>query len=222
MHISDLGSFEYLRYNFHMDKIMDSGRSKRYARAFATDDEQIKKAISASRMHIFSKKQKDSEYKLFIPFITDILDKTENKIEKAIIFDEKGKKIFEKYGTKSSVSFTIQELNQMSGYRLIHNHPSGNTLSYQDIVLAINSRLKEIIAISDKYIYRLKISKTLNIDEIAVKYKEAKMIAEPASLRLYKKSLFTKEQLKLEFEHMIMSIFSDITKGVSYEQTKYK
>ncbi|MEA1955268.1 MAG: hypothetical protein U9N02_02100 [Campylobacterota bacterium] len=39
--------------------------------------------------------------------------------------------------------------------------------------------------------------------------------------KIYHLDIFFKELSIIEFEHILMSNFSNITKGISYEQTRY-
>ncbi|WP_297432432.1 hypothetical protein [Sulfurimonas sp.] len=110
----------------------------------------------------------------------------------------------------------------MNGKALIHNHPSGQTLSFEDVLLAIRGELKEIVAFSGKGTYfKLIIKDKLDINDIRIQYAQAKKEAASVINTLVSKGVFTKEQADLEYKHFIMSLFSQKIKGVRYEQTQY-
>lgn len=68
-----------------------------------------------------------------------------------------GKFLFENRGTATFVSFTKDQLSQMRGAVLTHNHPSGNSFSDQDVLLAHQVGMQEVRAIApDGTVYRLR------------------------------------------------------------------
>jgi hypothetical protein len=70
------------------------------------------------------------------------------QIEHGAFFDAKGTVILAKQGLQSSVGFTPTELQQVKGALFSHNHPSGNSFSAGDIVLASECKLVELRAVS--------------------------------------------------------------------------
>jgi len=111
----------------------------------------------------------------------------------------------------------------MKGHNLIHNHPSGSTLSYQDIILAIEVELKEILAFSKKGIYyRLVFKNKLDIKDFSLKYKEAFLEAKYVINELVNNHILTKNQADFEFKSLVISLFANSTKGVYYEETRYR
>ncbi len=202
--------------------LADSGREKRYNKAIASGDEKIQEIVTLSKKHIFSKGYRTDEYKFYEPFKSKILRDTQNYKEKAIIVDDNGTIIFEKSGTSTAIQFSQSELSRMKGYKLIHNHPSGATLSFQDVMLAMEYELKEIVAVSGKGIYyRLIIKSKKKVNELVLQYDIAKKEASAIMYKLVSDGIFTKKQADLEYQHFVMSIFTNSIKGISYEQTKY-
>jgi len=202
--------------------LADSGREKRYNKAIASGDAKIQAIIALAKKHIFSKGYKIDEYKFYEPFRSKILRDTQNYKEKAIIVDDNGTIIFEKSGTATAIEFSQSELSKMKGHRLIHNHPSGATLSFQDVMLAMQYELKEIVAVSGKGIYyRLTIISKKKENELMLQYNIAKKEASSIVYKLVNDEIFTKKQANLEYQHFVMSIFANSIKGISYEQTKY-
>jgi len=213
-----------LGYNSGMENniLSDSGQQNRYAKAKAIGDVGIIKVIEISQNHIFLKKNKHLEYAKYEVFRDKILSDTKNQFEKAIIFDSAGKIILEKKGLVDKVVFSLDEIKLMDGNYLIHNHPTGKSLSYQDITLAVNAGIKEIVALGGyKNFYRLVIKNNPNIKDIMLKYKIARKEATEVTRKLYQNKIVSQKQGIIEFEHILMSIFSSITKDISYEYTKY-
>ena len=75
--------------------------------------------------------------------------------ETAGVYSSDGKLLFTKDGTKSSVKFTIDELNQLNGATLTHNHPSGTSFSRDDIKLFLNEKVKEIRAVDSEFVHSM-------------------------------------------------------------------
>lgn len=75
--------------------------------------------------------------------------------EIAQLYDEKGDALFKKEGTTRAVNFTENEIKQMSGGVLTHNHPNGSCFSPQDINMLRRGKLAEIRAVTQQGIYQL-------------------------------------------------------------------
>jgi len=71
------------------------------------------------------------------------------KFESAGLFDKKGNLIFKKDGATQSVKFSDDELEQMIGKYLTHNHPLDQSFSPEDIYVLATSGLFEIRAVSE-------------------------------------------------------------------------
>jgi hypothetical protein len=54
--------------------------------------------------------------------------------------------VWRKRGVRDAVYFSDDEIDQMRGATLVHNHPSSRSLSGNDLFLALKSGLKEIVA----------------------------------------------------------------------------
>ncbi|HJA31759.1 MAG TPA: phage minor capsid protein [Candidatus Eisenbergiella pullicola] len=78
------------------------------------------------------------------------------KREKAVLYDNRGRRIFQKNGQKHSISFTEKEIGNMKGGVLTHNHPGGATFSPADINMLRTSGLAEIRAVGRDGVYVLK------------------------------------------------------------------
>jgi len=80
--------------------------------------------------------------------------------EHGYAFDARGNKIFDKVGERAQVSFTEEEFNRIKGARLFtHNHPSGRSLSADDIKVLVRGQLDEMRAAGDQYVYSMKFNK---------------------------------------------------------------
>ena len=211
-------------YNLDMEKyiLADTGREKRYNKALSLDDIHVNSVIEVAKKHIAKGNRNLKTFKNYEKYRSKILADTHNYKEKAIVFDDSGVLILEKLGNNKAIRFTEKEVSLMRGKSLIHNHPSGQTLSFEDVLLAINGGLKEIVAFTGKGTYfKLIVKDNLDINDIRVQYVQAKKDAASVINTLISKGVFTKEQADLEYKHFIMSIFSQKTKGVKYEQTRY-
>lgn len=80
---------------------------------------------------------------------------TEKATEEAVCCTKSGKKIFSKTGGSDRVDFTPEELLQMKGAILTHNHPSGGTFSCDDVALFTKHGLFRIRAAGEKTTYQL-------------------------------------------------------------------
>jgi NAD+--asparagine ADP-ribosyltransferase len=88
----------------------------------------------------------------------------DRKTEKAYIFDNEGKVVFEKSGNKTGVKFTTDELSKMKGNVLTHNHPNGTSFSSEDIKVACDWNLKEVRAVGNNNIYAMKMKDGSNFN----------------------------------------------------------
>lgn len=62
-------------------------------------------------------------------------------------FDSAGRRLFAKPGDADKVGFTRSEIARLPGTVLVHNHPNGSSLSYQDAMFAEKHRLAQIVAV---------------------------------------------------------------------------
>lgn len=97
------------------------------------------------------------------------------KKEKAVLYDASGNRIFQKAGQTHSVSFTQEEIVQMRGGVLTHNHPGGASFSPADINMLRQSGLREIRAVGRDGVYSMKQPKVwdkriLSLKEIQEQY----------------------------------------------------
>ena len=90
--------------------------------------------------------------------------------EEAVLIDRiTGTVIWRKAGGATGVGFTAQEVAQMTGNILTHNHPggwrfspedprrSGNSFSWDDVDLFVRARLVELRAISPGYLHVIRL-----------------------------------------------------------------
>lgn len=110
----------------------------------------------------------------FAKFLSDFEGEiTKQNYETAGVFKD-GKKILIKDGKKSSVGFTKAEIRQMEGGMLTHNHPGDpklfvKTFSGADIkMLVTHSKLKEIRAVSEEYVYIMSNDNSAKMTQAAV------------------------------------------------------
>ncbi|MEA3228523.1 MAG: hypothetical protein U9P38_05545, partial [Campylobacterota bacterium] len=147
-----------------------------------------------------------------------ILLDTQNYKEKAIVIDANYSVIFEKMGERNSVVFTDEELKLMNGCTLIHNHPSGMTLSEADIKLALHYNLKEIVAFSSKgKFYKLTINDKHDKKELVLNYLNAKIEVQRVMLELSRTNQISREYIKAEHQNFVISLFANSAKGIKYE-----
>lgn len=76
-------------------------------------------------------------------------------IEYAGLYSRDGTFIFSEIGTKDSVGFTAEQLDQMTGGILTHNHPNERSFSIDDIRLFLNNNLAEVRVVTDEFIYSM-------------------------------------------------------------------
>lgn len=91
---------------------------------------------------------------------SSFIDSIQNhRTEVGGLFDKDGN-LLEKYDTGYAHSVDVPEnvRNELVGKEFIHNHPSGQTFSENDVKFALRYKLSAITAVDDKYIYRLKLN----------------------------------------------------------------
>lgn len=90
----------------------------------------------------------------FEPSMTRLKDR-----ERAVVVDQFGNVLFDRFGGKSSVRFSPDELDTMRaapGVVLTHNHPGGSAFSIEDLRFAVSQSLAEIRAVSARTLYRMR------------------------------------------------------------------
>lgn len=205
-----------------MNLLYDSGISRRYSKFASIQDKEFQELLKIANKHKHNRHYKSDEYKFYKDAAAKILKDTSNYREKAIVLNKKREIVFEKLGTARSVSFTNNELAKMKYNYLIHNHPSGSTLSEQDVQLALDNKLKEIVAFSAKGNYfRLVIKNNPDVTNVMLEYTKARKKVSSVLFRLINSKLMTKEHATAERQHFIMSVFSDNLKDITYENSKY-
>jgi len=74
-------------------------------------------------------------------------DHVDRSYETALIVGSDGATVFKKRGQRSSVGFTRSELDRMADTHLVHNHPSGTSLSPADLNVAMHTNANSIVAV---------------------------------------------------------------------------
>ena len=123
-----------------------------------------------------------------------------------IIFDKSNTVVFDRIGNKNSIVFSSEELSSRS------------TLSEADVNLAINHKLKEIVAFGSKGVfYRLRIKNNAVEREAMVQYRKSQSEVSSILYNVYKNGHLTKKQIDLEIQHLTMVHFAKNSKGIKYE-----
>lgn len=138
--------------------------------------------VESSIVEEDKKEKKERKEELKKPFVLTAKDTlreaelriSKGKLESGIIIDPKtGKTILEKKGTKSTVSFSKEEVELFEDNIFTHNHPSGTSFSLADILLGVRFGAKEIRACT-RYngIYRMRIHPSMKglHDEVDLVY----------------------------------------------------
>ena len=68
-------------------------------------------------------------------------------VEWGCVVDREGRAILDKVGEKTEVSFSGDEIEQMKDRHFTHNHPSGSSLSKEDLNLALDADLASMSAV---------------------------------------------------------------------------
>lgn len=90
------------------------------------------------------------------------------KFESASLYDAKGNHIVFKDGEARSVSFTAEEMRQVDGGVLTHNHPSGRSFSFEDFHESVRHGLREVRAAHSEGVYRMKLTNDVSYGEYVV------------------------------------------------------
>lgn len=116
----------------------------------------------------FNAKTSQKAYEEVKTFEKEIVN---SKIEIGGVFDTKGNNLLRKEGQARSISFTDEEFELFTDAIFTHNHPSwqddpkeeGQSLSIPDVLTAINSRIREMRAITGKKEYVMRFDKIFSI-----------------------------------------------------------
>lgn len=121
------------------------------------------------------------------------------KKETAVIYGSDGKFLFQKRGTSNEVVFTKEEVKRLHGSIISHNHPSGSSLSLQDIILLRESGAVEIRATTKSGVYYIhspqKWGEQINTAaKIKEKYEEIRNSVKKECQELYLSGAITKTE----------------------------
>jgi len=86
-----------------------------------------------------------------------IFARTANRREAMLAFDAHGREILEKLGDTAEISFTREEIQQLTGraYLVVHNHDDDTPPFVEDLVFAAGVGLRELVAFGGKIRWRL-------------------------------------------------------------------
>ena len=77
------------------------------------------------------------------------------KFEHLYVF--KNGRQFRRYiGEESYVNMQLEFLFELQDACVVHNHPSGTTFSFDDVISAVNYNLRELFVVTHQYIYSIK------------------------------------------------------------------
>ncbi|KEO75929.1 hypothetical protein [Anditalea andensis] len=93
-------------------------------------------------------------------------------IEHLYVF--KNGKQFRRYiGEESYVNLPLEYLFELKDTDVVHNHPTGNTFSIDDVYSAVNYNLKGLIVVTTQFIYSIKRPETgwdINFEDEFIQY----------------------------------------------------
>lgn len=130
------------------------------------------------------------------------------KHEEAAVYDKNGKPLFKNTGTASQVTFTDEQLAQMKGAVVTHNHPSGSSFSATDIELMTRTGAAEIRVATPDYFYSVRPRSAAGYDlsknalNFLEKYKKETAIALSGK---YHKGKWTQRKYTIEYWHEVWS-----------------
>lgn len=142
----------------------------------------------------FSAKSKTKSYE-------EKLLQTENKLrnfedhEEFYIVDNEGNQVHHRAVEGNEIYLTDEEENLARGKTIVHNHPNGTSISFNDYCVAFCAKVKEIRVITKDKIYSLKLPDGLTqeqADKIATSYANKQWIV-----------CLNKDQTKQEASHKI-------------------
>ena len=137
--------------------------------------------VKGGFLYIYSKKSNDRNdainyedirefgYDKALQIKKDIESIRNQTIEYAQGYDKNGNPIFNKSGDKKEINFSIEDQDRIENSRLlIHNHPTGNSFSDDDINLIFRLNIQEIRSCGQKYKtktdFSLKITKNIPLE----------------------------------------------------------
>lgn len=157
--------------------------------------------------------------------------------EVSTVYDSKGNQLFQKTGDEHHVEFSDDEITNLKGATLTHNHPNNSFFSEEDLSVATEYELKEIRACTEQAIYSFKPAEMTNSlmfnnrykkfnesltqelkDEFLKKIDNHEMTSDDAQKEYIKelanrRSQFFKEQqkfFKYEYEEIKWDSFEDL------------
>jgi hypothetical protein len=138
------------------------------------------------------------------------------KIEYAALLDESGARRWIKRGGDDYVQFTSQELQQMRGAILVHNHPSAKSLSREDIKLAGTHGIRRIYAVSNdgSNIYAATVRER-NVDRLIDRYSQYDAEVYSVFVRKIHRGEITVSEAE-RWHHHVMNALASIEGIVSY------
>lgn len=145
--------------------------------------------------------------------------------ETAVIYDSKGKVLFQKRGSENEVRFTIAEFMRLKGSIITHNHPSGASFSYTDIKLLRRSRAQEIRAATESGVYYMRQparwdSRISSTADMKREYQKIRNSVRSKYQALYEAGKITKAERHLLSSNEYNKLFSE-KYGIDYGKDGY-
>ena len=142
-----------------------------------------------------------------------------NNFESAFAYDLKGNRLFEEIGTKSQVSFSIDNRVKLAlnkGSIVTHNHPSGFSFSGKDFEFLLGNDLSELRAVTNKYNHSIKLDykslEGINIDDRIKLYNEA--FKEANKIEQEKLNKIFKDPLNPPSQDVVDNLEKDVLHGI--------
>lgn len=148
------------------------------------------------------------------------------KKETAVVYGQDGQFLFQKRGSESEVSFTWAEFRKLKGSTISHNHPSGASLSRQDIVMLYDSKAAEIRVAAEEGVYYMRSPRVWSKeidgkDKIIQALQEISVEVRRKYQKLYQAGEVSKKERHLKATHEINSVFAERYK-LDYGKEEYE
>jgi hypothetical protein len=147
--------------------------------------------------------------------VFETIDEAEKKIAKqtfetAAVFTPDGEFLFARDGNAIVVGFSDNELNALKGNVLVHNHPSGKSISPADVATMIKWRISELRVVTDKkhgaYRYLMRPSSDLysyDMSEINPVLEEIHADLKRTMLQLIEDGIINEKRTEIDMTHEI-------------------
>jgi hypothetical protein len=114
----------------------------------------------------------------------------EKGIEVAVVYNDKGELVMTKDGEAHQVAFENEEVRAMKGNGFVHNHPSGNSFSVDDVLMARQADMSSMTAAGDRFIHTIRPAeggsfRDLSREDIIREYSDSQSRHFPKALEIY-------------------------------------